>query len=171
MPNSPYRARREGVTNVTPWQRALRATGLAVALGAGAVVSPYGAGASYGAVQSVQSYGSVLAYDGAPGGGALAAPSDPGEPSRAGTRAGEGRQRPGRPEEAEREREVTAVPEEPREAVPEPTAQTEQPVREAAARAERPVGPVLRILPLGSGLVLIGLGLGLAFFALRLRRI
>jgi hypothetical protein len=157
---------------VTPWQRALRATGLAVALGAGAVVSPYGAGASYGAVQSVQSYGSVLAYDGAPGGGALAAPSDPGEPSRAGTRAGEGRQRPGRPEDAEREREVTAVPEEPREAVPEPTAQTEQPVREAAAaRAERPVGPVLRILPLGSGLVLIGLGLGLAFFALRLRRI
>ncbi|MET9528839.1 hypothetical protein [Streptomyces coeruleorubidus] len=157
---------------MTPWQRALRATGLAVALGAGAVVSPYGAGASYGAVQSVQSYGSVLAYDGAPGGGALAAPSDPGEPSRAGTRAGEGRQRPGRPEDAEREREVTAVPEEPREAVPEPTAQTEQPVREAAAaRAERPVGPVLRILPLGSGLVLIGLGLGLAFFALRLRRI
>ncbi|MGW0469965.1 hypothetical protein [Streptomyces coeruleorubidus] len=157
---------------MTPWQRALRATGLAVALGAGAVVSPYGAGASYGAVQSVQSYGSVLAYDGAPGGGALVAPSDPGEPSRAGTRAGEGRQRPGRPEDAEREREVTAVPEEPREAVPEPTAQTEQPVREAAAaRAERPVGPVLRILPLGSGLVLIGLGLGLAFFALRLRRI
>jgi hypothetical protein len=41
----------------------------------------------------------------------------------------------------------------------------------AAARAERPVGPVLRILPLGSGLVLIGLGLGLAFFALRLRRV
>ncbi len=157
---------------MTPWQRALRATGLAVALGAGAVVSPYGAGASYGAVQSVQSYGSVLAYDDTPGGGALAAPSDPGEPSRAGTRAGEGRQRPGRPEDAEREREVTAVPEEPREAVPEPTAQTEQPVREAAAaRAERPVGPVLRILPLGSGLVLIGLGLGLAFFALRLRRI
>ncbi|MFH9061229.1 hypothetical protein ACH4GM_08455 [Streptomyces coeruleorubidus] len=160
---------------MTPWQRALRATGLAVALGAGAVVSPYGAGASYGAVQSAPSYGSVLPYDDAPGGGALAAPSDPGEPSRAGTRAGEGRQRPGRAEDADRERdagEATAVPEEPREAVPEPPARTEQPVREAAAaRAERPVGPVLRILPLGSGLVLIGLGLGLAFFALRLRRI
>lgn len=172
LPNSPYRARREGVTNVTPWQRALRATGLVVALGAGAVVSPYGAGASYGAVQSVQSYGSVRAYDD-PGGGALAAPSAPGEPSRAGTRAGEGRQRPGRPEDAERDDgEATAVPEEPRETVPEPSTQTEQPVREAAAaRAERPVGPVLRILPLGSGLVLIGLGLGLAFFALRLRRV
>ncbi|MFC6844189.1 hypothetical protein ACFQKG_09315 [Streptomyces caelestis] len=171
---------------MTPWQRALRATGLVVALGAGAVVSPYGAGASYGAVQSVQSHGSVLAYDvlaygDGPGGGALAAPSAPsapsapGEPSRAGSRAGEGRERPGRPVDAWREQgvgEVTAVPEEDREAVPEPAAPTEHSVGEAAAaRAERPVGPVLRILPLGSGLVLIGLGLGLAFFALRLRRV
>ncbi|MDQ1017805.1 hypothetical protein [Streptomyces afghaniensis] len=152
---------------MTPWQRALRATGLVVALGAGAVVSPYGAGVSYGAVQSVRSHED-------PGGGAFAAPSDPGEPSRAGSRAGEGRQRPGRPEDAEEERgadEATAVPEEPRETVPEPSP-AEQSVREAAAtRAERPVGPVLRILPLGSGLVLIGVGLGLAFFALRLRRV
>ncbi|EYT80073.1 hypothetical protein CF54_27555, partial [Streptomyces sp. Tu 6176] len=31
-------------------------------------------------------------------------------------------------------------------------------------------GPVLEMLPLGSGLVLIGLGLGLAFIALRVRR-
>ncbi|AQS72060.1 hypothetical protein B1H29_18285 [Streptomyces pactum] len=30
--------------------------------------------------------------------------------------------------------------------------------------------PVVRILPLGSGLVLIGLGLALAFVGLRLRR-
>ncbi|MBF8171362.1 hypothetical protein IW294_11420 [Streptomyces olivaceus] len=30
--------------------------------------------------------------------------------------------------------------------------------------------PVLRVLPLGSGLVLIGLGLALAFVGLRLRR-
>ncbi|WP_338781191.1 hypothetical protein [Streptomyces sp. DG1A-41] len=178
---------------MTPWQRALRATGLAVALGAGAVVSPYGAGVSYGAVQSVQSYGSVqysssvqsygsdlahgvVAYDDAVGGALAApsAPSAPGKPSRAGTRAGEGLERPGRPEDAEErgDGEVTAAPEEPREAVPEPSPATEQPVREAAAaRADRPVGPVLRILPLGSGLVLIGLGLGLAFFALRLRRV
>ncbi|MFH9005607.1 hypothetical protein ACH4E5_20550 [Streptomyces afghaniensis] len=158
---------------MTPWQRALRATGLALALGAGAVVSPYGAGASYGAVQSVRSYD--------PGGGGLAAPSAPsapsapGKPSRAGSRAGEGRERPGRPEDPERERgagEATADPETPREAVPEPSAPTEQPVRQAAAaRADRHVGPVLRILPLGSGLMLIGLGLGLAFFALRLRRV
>ncbi len=52
-----------------------------------------------------------------------------------------------------------------------PSASTEEPVRDAHAHADRPVGPVLRILPLGSGLVLIGLGLGLAFFALRLRRV
>ncbi|MBU6532198.1 hypothetical protein HZS56_13935 [Streptomyces sp. A108] len=30
--------------------------------------------------------------------------------------------------------------------------------------------PVLRVLPLGSGLVLVGLGLALAFVGLRLRR-
>ncbi|GAA4305948.1 hypothetical protein GCM10023086_23970 [Streptomyces venetus] len=186
MPILPYRARREGVTNVTPWQRALRATGLVVALGAGAVVSPYG---------SVPSYGAVLAYDyeaqhgdetkqgdetghgdetGA-GAGAGDVPSARGEPSRAGSRAGEGRERPGRPgrpEEADTGADdSTAVPEEPPETLPVPPAQTEEPVRDAAAaRGERPVGPVLRILPLGSGLVLIGLGLGLAFFALRLRR-
>ncbi|MFC5669179.1 hypothetical protein [Streptomyces incanus] len=35
---------------------------------------------------------------------------------------------------------------------------------------ERSTGPVLRILPLGGGLVLMGLGLGLAFVGLRLRR-
>ncbi|MGW6547711.1 hypothetical protein ACWGBH_33415 [Streptomyces massasporeus] len=81
--------------------------------------------------------------------------------------------RPGRPQDAgERPgvADATAVPEEPRETAPEPSATAEQPVREAAA-AERPVGQVLRILPLGSGLLLIGLGLGLAFFALRLRRV
>ncbi|QWB24401.1 MULTISPECIES: hypothetical protein [Streptomyces] len=151
---------------MTPWLRALRATGLVVALGAGAVVSPCG---------SVQAYGAVLAYDDQAR--ARATPSAPSpEPSRAGTRAGEGRDRPGRAEEPEEQREAreaTAVPEASREAVPavpEPSAPTEPPVREAAAQAERPVGPVLRILPLGSGLVLIGLGLGLAFVGLRLRR-
>ncbi|WP_329503577.1 hypothetical protein RFN58_22160 [Streptomyces iakyrus] len=102
----------------------------------------------------------------------MAAPSASGEPSRAGSRAGEGRVRPGRPEDAgdgPGVADATAVPEEPRETAPAPSEPAEQPVREAAA-AERPVGQVLRILPLGSGLVLIGLGLGLAFFALRLRR-
>ncbi|MFF7735367.1 MULTISPECIES: hypothetical protein [unclassified Streptomyces] len=103
----------------------------------------------------------------------MADPSGAGEPSRAGSRAGEGRVRPGRPEDAEEGpgvTDATAVPQEPPETVPEPSAPAEQPVREAAA-AERPTGQVLRILPLGSGLLLIGLGLGLAFFALRLRRV
>ncbi|MFJ8047900.1 hypothetical protein [Streptomyces luteogriseus] len=103
----------------------------------------------------------------------MAAPSAAGEPSRAGSRAGEGRARPGRPEDAGEGpgvADASVFPEEPREPVPEPSAPAERPVREAAT-AERPVGQVLRILPLGSGLVLIGLGLGLAFFALRLRRV
>jgi hypothetical protein len=42
-------------------------------------------------------------------------------------------------------------------------------VPQAVTGSERAGGPPLRILPLGSGLVLIGLGLGLAFFGLRLR--
>jgi hypothetical protein len=54
-----------------------------------------------------------------------------------------------------RTRAPEVVPSEPRAAV-----------REAGAPAE----PVVRILPLGSGLVLIGLGLALALLGLRLRR-
>ncbi|GGV50147.1 hypothetical protein GCM10010277_44740 [Streptomyces longisporoflavus] len=46
-----------------------------------------------------------------------------------------------------------------------PTTKTTGAAREAAAE---PVFPGLRVLPLGSGLVLIGLGLG--FLAVRLRR-
>ncbi|MET8831051.1 hypothetical protein ABZX40_15490 [Streptomyces sp. NPDC004610] len=38
------------------------------------------------------------------------------------------------------------------------------------AETGRRTGPVVRILPLGSGLMLIGIGLGLAFLGLRLRR-
>jgi hypothetical protein len=46
-----------------------------------------------------------------------------------------------------------------------------RPARQAVAQdAERAAEPVLRILPLGSGLVLIGLGLGLALLGARLRR-
>ncbi|MFI0140480.1 hypothetical protein [Streptomyces luteogriseus] len=215
---------------MTPWLRALRAAGLVLALGAGAVVSPYGSVPSYGAAlaydeegaaeegtgpgptaartpgsaPSAPSVSSASSRPAAPPGAAapsprvapssrsapspLAAPSAraasptpsavaaasaAGEPSRAGSRAGEGRARPGRPEDAGEGpgvADVTAFPEEPQETVPKPSAPAGQPVREAAA-AERPAGQVLRILPLGSGLVLIGLGLGLAFFALRLRRV
>lgn len=49
-----------------------------------------------------------------------------------------------------------------------PSAQV--PGRQPVLRAQqRTADPVLRILPLGSGLVLIGLGLALALLALRLR--
>ncbi|MFD7936889.1 hypothetical protein ACFV4T_20565, partial [Streptomyces sp. NPDC059755] len=43
-------------------------------------------------------------------------------------------------------------------------------VRRPVAQPEGSDGPVLQILPLGSGLVLIGLGIALALAALRLRR-
>ncbi|MDK1342211.1 hypothetical protein QNO09_02550 [Streptomyces sp. 378] len=172
---------------MTPWLRVLRAAGLVLALGAGAVVSPYGSVPSHGAAAALTdeeegeaglitapsplSAPSARAASSVPS--ALAAPSALGEPSWAGSRAGEGRVRPGRPEDAgERPgvTDATAVPETPREPAPEPSAPAEQPVREAAT-ADRRGGPVLRILPLGSGLVLIGLGLGLAFVGLRLRRV
>jgi hypothetical protein len=183
--------RHREVTDVAPWLSTLRATGVVVVLGAGAVVSPYGAGWSYGAGSS---YGDEVTRD------AVAAPARPAdsssapadEPSRAGSRPGEGRDRPGRREEAPEEEDEdqdgdegdvggdvpgdpdagddTAVPEEPQEAVPVPSASPHQAAPQAVARAERPAEPVLRILPLGSGLILIGLGLGLAFAGLRLRR-
>ncbi|WP_405646108.1 hypothetical protein [Streptomyces sp. NBC_00019] len=114
------------------------------------------------------------------------------EPSRAGSRAGEGRDRPGRREAAETaetgeedagagvgseseaeqpaDGDAGVVPEPSREAVPNASPPPQRPVREAVTRAESPTEPVLRILPLGSGLVLIGLGLGLAFVGLRVRR-
>ncbi|MFI9821042.1 hypothetical protein ACIHFC_11310 [Streptomyces sp. NPDC052013] len=44
------------------------------------------------------------------------------------------------------------------------------PAADGVAGPEQSAEPVLRILPLGSGLVLIGLGCGLAFLGLRLRR-
>ncbi|AVV41713.1 hypothetical protein PYK79_05825 [Streptomyces sp. ID05-04B] len=121
------------------------------------------------------------------------------EPERAGSRAGEGRQRPGRTADetdaADDASGVGALPDEPDEAgdgdteagdgdPDDDTAASAPPkasapatpgtprddVRQAAAQGERADGPVLQILPLGSGLVLIGLGIALALAALRLRR-
>ncbi|MGW2948812.1 hypothetical protein [Streptomyces eurythermus] len=113
------------------------------------------------------------------------------EPTRAGSRAGEGRMRPGRPDRPGAETDddsATATPAV-QPAEPETTdvpAASEGPAREAGPgstppaprpgtrQASRPSEAVtessLRILPLGSGLVLIGLGLGLALLGLRLRR-
>ena len=114
-----------------------------------------------------------------------------GEPSRAGSRAGEGRQRPGRPDAQKAEENGTKGhadqegvggrglpdrPDSPAAAVPPgataPTTTAAAPRSEptSAARTEGATGPVLKVLPLGSGLVLVGLGLALAFVGLRLRR-
>ncbi|MGY5047468.1 hypothetical protein ACWDE0_17795 [Streptomyces sp. 900105755] len=139
------------------------------------------------------------------------------EPSLAGTVAGEGRMRPGRPqgpgtkvedqdpddpddpgdlddpEDSGRPDDeggagegaatesagsgtgspATTPAQPPREAVlapassPQPHPTTDQAMRPGQEDATE---PVLQVLPLGSGLVLIGLGLGLAFVGLRVRR-
>ncbi|MCQ9133863.1 hypothetical protein KMS84_24100, partial [Streptomyces sp. IBSBF 2807] len=119
------------------------------------------------------------------------------EPDRAGSRAGEGRTRPGRADTGE---DATAQDPEgedvsgedtdtedgeleagdadhgdgsasrPADAPVPVTSAPPDSVRQAAAQGERADGPVLQILPLGSGLVLVGLGIALAIAALRLRR-
>ncbi|MFI7499335.1 hypothetical protein ACIBVL_12625 [Streptomyces sp. NPDC049687] len=179
---------------MTPWRRGL------CAVGVGAVLVLPAGGYAYG---TASTYGVVSAS-------ATPAPSSP-EPDRAGSRAGEGRARPGRADEDEAEDEVEdevededagqeegadedgtvdSPDESDASAEPEPDADadavTESPgdgavapvgseapqdgVGRAAAQGERAEEPVLRILPLGSGLVLIGLGLALGLAALRLRR-
>ncbi|AYN40383.1 hypothetical protein D9753_17380 [Streptomyces dangxiongensis] len=116
------------------------------------------------------------------------------EPSRAGSRAGEGRIRPGRPDgpaaEVEgdedpdteaaqaQEPETADVPRGTQAASPPPEEAGLDPARpplrpaaqQAVQQGEGPTEPVLQILPLGTGLVLIGLGLALALLGLRLRR-
>ncbi|MER5791924.1 hypothetical protein [Streptomyces sp. NPDC001980] len=134
------------------------------------------------------------------------------EPSLAGTVAGEGRLRPGRPQGPatkveDQDPDDPDVPDDPDtpdtpddqgglgegtatepagSSAGSPAASSAQPPREAvlapASPQPHPTGqamdpsqdddtePVLHVLPLGSGLVLIGLGLGLAFVGLRVRR-
>ncbi|OLZ63638.1 hypothetical protein AV521_38265 [Streptomyces sp. IMTB 2501] len=113
------------------------------------------------------------------------------EPTRAGSRAGEGRMRPGRPDgpaaEVEGDHDPvptqargTGRPEEPEtanlpSATPTPSGAPDQaglqpPTRNTGRQDETATEPVLQILPLGSGLVLIGLGLALAFLGLKLRK-
>ncbi|MEV2192244.1 hypothetical protein AB0I02_14800 [Streptomyces phaeochromogenes] len=173
---------------MTPWLRPLHVTGLLLVLLAGPAPISY-------AVPHVSSYEPA-----------------PGE-SRAGSRAGEGRERPGRPpapteeteEEQQEEQDEEAAPDEAHEEAPDEDAGVGHPdgpadgeqwegeqsegavapetpgntaprshppfdAEQAAGRHVRASEPVLRVLPLGSGLVLIGLGLGLAFVALRVRR-
>ncbi|WP_308407029.1 hypothetical protein [Streptomyces sp. AC555_RSS877] len=175
---------------MTSWLRSLRVTGVLIVVSAGVVVSPYGSEWTYG---NEGAYAAESSPPASPPGSASASASsassssDPAsaspsavEPSRAGSRPGEGRERPGRrfeAEEAERvdteaavpedEGGVTAVPEPPRETAAPPPG---HPTRSAKDSAARPAEPGLRIMPLGGGLILVGLGLGLAFVALRVRR-
>ncbi|MFG2652855.1 hypothetical protein [Streptomyces sp. NPDC048436] len=107
---------------------------------------------------------------------AYAVDPSPGE-TLAGSAPGEGRARPGRDEPAPSVA-SSAPPRRPPKQPPTPVAIPSPAVKPpgkatAAADATRrtPAGPAfpgLRVLPLGSGLVLIGLGLG--FFAVRMRR-
>ncbi|MFF6979130.1 hypothetical protein ACFZAV_15595 [Streptomyces sp. NPDC008343] len=122
-------------------------------------------------------------------------PSPSDGPSRAGSRAGEGRERPGREkgpledEEAvtgrepdrDEEGDGSTRPEsegeddggkatESSEAAGDASAPATHAVPRPVTHAEDRAEPVLQVLPLGTGLVLIGLGLGLAFVGLRLRR-
>jgi hypothetical protein len=97
-------------------------------------------------------------------------------PSRAGSRAGEGRERPGRREEpVEEDVDADGTDSGETEAGDgDLTVVSEPPPRTALApsrSAQRPAAaPKVFILPLGAGLVLVGLGLGLGLFALRVRR-
>lgn len=101
----------------------------------------------------------------------------------AGSRAGEGRERPGRPDAvladpAEEDAyaaslEPAGEPEGPEAtAAPEPSQNAAPPGPSYAARPGTGTTgePVLQALALGVGLMLMGLGLGLAFVGLRIRR-
>ncbi|MFI5797042.1 hypothetical protein [Streptomyces sp. NPDC051677] len=181
---------------MTPWQRALCGMRLGAVGALGVVVLPYGAVPSYAAVSA---YGHVPPYV-TVSASATPVPSSP-ETDRAGSRAGEGRERPGRKvdqrEDEDEEGQDTAGEdtgeedsdegsgdaeagdgdgdltgsESPQAVVVPATSATPQDAgRQSATQAERADGPVLQILPLGTGLVLIGLGIALALAALRLRR-
>ncbi|MDX3638852.1 hypothetical protein [Streptomyces sp. MB09-02B] len=112
---------------------------------------------------------------------AYAADPDPAT-SWAGSRAGEGRERPGRADAApvEPEDDTSTPPVEP---VPEPDGPDSSLAPDPSRNAALPVPgvppgpgtataeePVLQALALGSGLILLGMGLGLAFVGLRIRR-
>ncbi|MEU6995806.1 hypothetical protein ABZ953_34790 [Streptomyces sp. NPDC046465] len=92
------------------------------------------------------------------------------ETSRAGSLPGEGRDRPGQAQPPLPELPAAPYTPPPQRPRPNPVPVTHQ--NAASEPTERtPVGPVLptlRVLPLGGGLLLIGLGLG--FLGLRLRR-
>ncbi|MFD5631686.1 hypothetical protein [Streptomyces sp. NPDC127072] len=154
---------------MTPWHRALRVAGLLPALTIGAAALSYAAPYA----------GGHAASPGAPRAVSYAVPyaPEPGDDaSRAGSHPGEGRERPGRKAEGEdaaptyTDRDPAVLDRPDPNAASEPPREAAIPVRQNVVRPGIAPEPVLRIVPLGSGLILIGLGLGLAFLALRVRR-
>lgn len=121
---------------MTPWLRTLRTACLLLVLTAGAVQPAYAA-------------------DHVPRA----------DESRAGSRYGEGRDRPGRAEPQTPE----TVPSYPAAHPPaaDPSHDTALPPSPTLPPTPE---PGLRVVPLGSGLILVGLGLGMAFVGLRVRR-
>lgn len=158
---------------MTPRLTAFRVTGLLLVLTTGAVSPSY-------AVSRAVPYAVSYAADPAPSAGA----------SRAGSSAGQGRTHPGREESPARDEdgsgnhedtgptytdhdpdEENAASDRPEATgAPEPSRPAAVPVQHDEVGPATAPEPVLKILPLGGGLILIGLGLGLAFLALRLRR-
>ncbi|MEU9136343.1 hypothetical protein AB0D33_10315 [Streptomyces sp. NPDC048404] len=111
-----------------------------------------------------------------------ARPTPTADPSRAGSYAGEGRDRPGRTEPdgqgsqdpGSQDLQDTAPAAdtgitEPSEAS-DPSGDNAAPVQQSVVGPGSTPGGDLDVLPLGSGLILIGLGLGMAFLGLRVRR-
>ncbi|MFF3612512.1 hypothetical protein [Streptomyces sp. NPDC002580] len=174
---------------MTPWLRTLPTAGLLAAalLNCGvhlAVAAPTPGTASYAtapvpSAEGTAAAGSPLATD-------PVRPTPTADTSRAGSLAGEGRVRPGRSEPAPQDPEDipealdTPDPEATESAadtgltgastVPEPSPDDAAPVQQSVVGPGSPPEPVLELLPLGTGLILIGVGLGLAFVALRVRR-
>lgn len=152
---------------MTPWLRTLSTAGLLLVLAAAPASVTYATPASY----------ALLA---APAAASYAEPA-PSE-SRAGSSPGVGRQRPGR--QADHGEDAGAIRTELDPGVPEVPDIPVGPETGVGSDVGSDVGsepsrhatppsssePVLGVLPLGSGLVLIGLGLGLAFLGLRIRR-
>ncbi|MFJ4034733.1 hypothetical protein [Streptomyces griseoluteus] len=179
------------VTGVTPWLRlTLRLVRVLLVL-ATTAVPVCGTATAYGAESAPPGSPTPSGRSSAPAVRArnaadTASPSPTvSKPARAGSRGGEGRMRPGRPELPDPAQDPTgsatpatpeaAYPEEPETAdspaAPTPTATSAPASRPAAVRqGESTTARAPRVLPLGSGLVLLGLGLALARLGLRIRR-
>ncbi|MFI6941460.1 hypothetical protein ACIBI4_19465 [Streptomyces sp. NPDC050418] len=146
----------------------LRALLLAVVL---LVVAPVSCAYAAGGAHLPGSPSPVSSPDSSPV-SSVASPEPDASPSLAGSRAGAGRERPGRWEAPSVVSIAPPSPQAARERSAEPRRDVvEEAPREtvvSAASGDSGVDPAVTVLPLGMGLVLIGLGFG--FLALRLRR-